>query len=343
MEGGFIGILAPEKRGKSWLLLEIGMRAARQGKNVIMYQAGDMNQAAQLRRIAVYLNRRSNQEKYCGAHLQPCRDCLRNQIDECERKERECACGLGKTFEEIKKLTINDYKELVKTHEDHIPCYNCNEWQEKNLGVPWFKTIQQTAPITLQDAKDAVGGFFSKNKGSFYLSTHANGTLKASDIYSDLQQRYEKDKFIPHLVLIDYMDILAPENRGEFRQLENEKWKVVRKISQTDFGGVIPLVVAPTQADGQAYKQDTLNLSNYSEDKRKYAHVTAFYGLNQDKKGREKGLGMLRINELMLRDGEFSISNQLTILQDLRIGRPYIGAFWGGDNKYNDKNINTDE
>lgn len=342
VEGSLIGILAPEKRGKSWLLLEIAMRAARQGKNIIMYQAGDMNEDAQLKRIAIYLSRNSNQEKYCMAHLQPVRDCICNQANTCVKKERECTFGIGKALESIRNLTIQDYKDILKEYPDYEPCHNCTEWKDKRYGAPWFKQVEPTTPITVDDAVQVTSSFFGRYNSKFILSTHANGTLSPRDIEEDLKKRYDKDGFIPHLILIDYADLLAPISRGEYRQQQNEIWKYLRKISQTPVGGVLPLVITPTQTDSAAYKQHSLSLNNYSEDKRKYSHVTAFYGLNQDPKGREKGLSMLRIGELLLREGEFSAGNQITLLQDLRIGRPYIGAFWGGDNRNNEYN-NTEE
>jgi hypothetical protein len=87
------------------------------------------------------------------------------------------------------------------------------------------------------------------------------------------------------------------------------------------------LVVTATQADARSYAQNTLNLSNFSEDKRKYAHVTAMYGLNQDPKGREKMLGIMRINELVVREGIFNANNDVIILQDLRSGRPFLESY----------------
>jgi len=88
------------------------------------------------------------------------------------------------------------------------------------------------------------------------------------------------------------------------------------------------LLITATQADADAYKQNTLRLSNFSEDKRKYAHVTAFYGLNQDSGGREKNLGLMRINELILREDKFDMNRQVTVMQALNIGRPIITSYW---------------
>ena len=86
-------------------------------------------------------------------------------------------------------------------------------------------------------------------------------------------------------------------------------------------------MLTATQADAESYKKGTLSLTNFSEDKRKYAHVTAQYGLNQDPYGREKKLGVMRINEIVVREGEFSADNEVYVLQDLTMGRPYLESF----------------
>jgi len=87
------------------------------------------------------------------------------------------------------------------------------------------------------------------------------------------------------------------------------------------------LTIAVTQADADSYERNLLKLDNFSEDKRKYSHVTAMYGLNQDPQGREKELGILRINELVVREGDFNNSHQVYILQNLRRGRPFISSY----------------
>jgi hypothetical protein len=138
----------------------------------------------------------------------------------------------------------------------------------------------------------------------------------------------ERENFVPKIILVDYADLLVPSLKADFRHQQNQIWKELRKLSQTKRQEIFPLVIAPTQADADSYDSYRLKLSNFSEDKRKYSHVTAMYSLNQDPKGREKALRMLRIGELILREDEFSIENEVTILQDLWQGRPLIGSFF---------------
>ena len=87
-------------------------------------------------------------------------------------------------------------------------------------------------------------------------------------------------------------------------------------------------LVTVTQADAASYEQDKLKLKNFSEDKRKYAHVTAMYALNQDKTGREKKLGIVRIGELVVREDDFDVSREVYLLQSLKTGQPFLASFW---------------
>ena len=69
-------------------------------------------------------------------------------------------------------------------------------------------------------------------------------------------------------------------------------------------------------------------MKNFSEDKRKYAHVTAMYGLNQDPQDREKKIGLMRINEIVVREGDFSNTKEVTVIQNLARGRPFLGSYY---------------
>lgn len=60
VRGGFFSLLAPEKRGKTFMLLELSLRAIRQKANVAFFEAGDMTESQILRRICVYIAKKSD-------------------------------------------------------------------------------------------------------------------------------------------------------------------------------------------------------------------------------------------------------------------------------------------
>jgi hypothetical protein len=327
VRGGFVAFMGPEKRGKTFFLLDIGMRASRQGANVAFFQAGDMTQDQQLKRMCIYLAKKSDKKKYSGVMYEPVRDCIFNQLDTCDRKQRECDFGIFEDRSERylrKEIKRKEIIEAYEDNEDYKPCYNCSKYWSNQWGAVWLKKINTGNPLDVNLAKKKVNEFFVKNNRRFKLSSHPTKTLKVSDIDLILDTWERKDGFVADLIIVDYADILAPENNMDFRQQENDKWMYLRKLSQKRHA----LVVTVTQTDADSYTKDTIGLKNFSEDKRKYAHVTAMYGLNQDRTGREKELGIMRINEQVIREGDSLNSNQVYILQNLSRGQSCLSSFF---------------
>jgi len=144
---------------------------------------------------------------------------------------------------------------------------------------------------------------------------------KVNNILDSWERKY---KFKPDLILLDYADLIIGESMKEMRHQIDGVWRGLRGLSQKRNA----LTVSPTQADSKSYTQDLLTRSNFSEDKRKLAHVTAMYGLNQDSKGRERKIGILRVNKIVLREDGFHETDQVHVLQRLPIGRPNMGSYF---------------
>jgi len=327
VKGGFVALLAPEKRGKTFMLMDMAIRAVRQGKRVAFFQAGDMTESQMIMRIAIHLSKKNNNEKYTGKMLEPVRDCVLNLNGQCNKPEREGMIDVfpGKTVEQMKKeITLADILEAIKEEPKYRPCHNCSDYDNKRLGSVWMKQVT-TGVLTMQEGIKHWRSFFRKYKHKFKLSTHPNGTLAVKDIRALLDIWERRDDFLPDLVIIDYADLLEPDIPSkEFRQQQNTIWKALRGLSQDKNE---PLVVTATQADAASYDAQFLRMKNFSEDKRKYAHVTAMYGLNQDPHGREKKLGILRINEIVIREGSFDNTSQVYVLQNLSRGLPVITSY----------------
>lgn len=325
-KGSFVSILAPEKRGKTFLLLEFLMQAYEQGKKVAFFQAGDMTEGQQLIRTAIYLTQCSNKEKFCGKQYIPVADCIKNQNDCCNRRIRASKFGpfKEKTEEEIRNdITYEELVDAKLNNKFYRNCYNCIEWQNNPWGAVWLKDFDNgTDPLTAREAKKAFKQFFTNNN-QVRLATYTNGELTINMMNSTLDMWALKG-FKPELILADYADLIVGQTMNEMRHSIDGVWRGLRGMSQKRDA----LTVSPTQADSKSYMQDLLTRSNFSEDKRKMAHVTAMYGLNQDVKGRERKLGIVRINKIVLREDGFHESDQVRVLQRLQIGRPNLGSFF---------------
>lgn len=327
IRGGFVTFLAPEKRGKSFLLLDIAMRGIRQKANVAYFEAGDMTEAQVLRRIGMYIAQRSDKEMNCRERYRPVGDCLFNQNDTCTRPDRNCDHGIH----EYEKADLGMFKKdpmpiLIDWYEkypDYEPCDSTHCTERK--GVVWIKKVKRCRPLTGEQAAKKLHQFFGKYKRRFKLTTYSAGTLTVSEMKRVLNAWEKRDGFIPDIIIVDYADILSADDgkTSEFRHRQDHVWKSLRGLSQERHA----LVISATQADAASYTKGRLSLSNFSEDKRKLAHVTAQYGLNQDPDGVEKSIGILRVNEIVVREGAFSPNNEVCILQDLAVARPFLESF----------------
>lgn len=312
----FIGIMAPEKRGKSWWLMEFAIRAAKSRCNVAFFQVGDMSEHQMIIRKHVYIAQKSNKEKYCGEFLLPILDCKYNQIDDCIREERKTHFGIvdgeGEKF---------PFEEV----EEYEVCTSCKVKSPMNFkGAVWYEKINVEEPLDWREGLELGQRFAKRLKGRDYkLSTHPNRSINVRGLKSILDNWESKEGFIADVIVIDYADILAPEDsRKEFRHQQNETWQALRALSQERHC----LVVTGTQADAASYGKKSISLSHFSEDKRKYAHVTMMVSLNQTPE--EKREGIMRIGQLVVREDDFDIASKVKIIQCLRIGRPHLASYF---------------
>jgi hypothetical protein len=164
-----------------------------------------------------------------------------------------------------------------------------------------------------------------KHNGQLRLATYPNESLSVQEIKSLLDRWERQDQFVPDVIVIDYADILAPDpdiSRQDHRHQQGKIWQRLRNLSQEKHC----LVATATQAAASSYERELIRLSDFSEDKRKYAHVTAMYGLNQTPN--EKSVGVMRINKLVVRDSDFNPNRPVTILQRLQMGRPFLRSYF---------------
>jgi hypothetical protein len=313
----FIALLGPEKRGKTWWLNELAIRAAKARYNVALFQIGDMSEEQCIVRLSVRLVGKSNQERYCEAQDIPVLDCRLNQEGKCRR----CPFRNATMLEQWK---LTDVREawLSGAFKRHQPCTEC-VGEKFFKGSVWYKPIPATKPLTWREAYKAGRRFLGRTKGrDFMLSVHPSDTLNVSGLEAVLDNWETFEGFTPDVVVIDYADNLAPEDRKEeYRHQQNRTWKMLRGLSQKRHC----LVATATQANAASYDQATLAMKNFSEDKRKFAHVTGMFGLNQTTL--EKRMGLMRINTIVMREGEFYNEDEVHVAQALRIGRPMLFSF----------------
>lgn len=248
----FIAFTGPEKRGKSWWLLEIAWTAMRQGRKVAFFEVGDLSQSQVMRRFMTRASRRPLKLPK-------------------GRKER-----------------IVQVPTAIRMTEDGLEVdYEPGQWKG---DLTWERAWRNCEKI--------IGGGRSKDP-LLRLSCHPNSSISVRGIDS-LIVKAEIDGWSPDVIVVDYADILAPVNgTADTRDQINTTWKLLRRMSQERHA----LVVTATQSDAASYDAPVIGKKNFSEDKRKHAHVTGMIGINQDDKEKERGIQ--RLNWVDLREGEF--------------------------------------
>jgi hypothetical protein len=302
------------------MLIEFACRAAMARNNVAFFCVGDMTERQMTMRFHIWLSKKSNMEKYCGDTLVPILDCVKNQENTCELKERECTQGLG--IEEEDEIGKATFKRAPKSYCACVKCAKNNPSMFQ--GTYWYEERRKVKPLTwkegLKEGRRFTDGLRARE---FKLVSFPNTSINVKGIENQLGLWQQFENFVPDVIVIDYADILAPEDaKKEHRHQQNDTWKAMLALSQKWHC----LVITATQADAAAFDAVSLKQKNFSEDKRKYGHVTGMLGLNQTEK--EKIDGLMRINWLVLREGEFQVNSMCKIIQSLTIGRPILGSFF---------------
>ena len=266
---GFIAFLGPEKRGKTYQMLELAYQAMRNRKRVAFFEVGDLTRRQIARRFAMRNLGLPKEEKEVK---------IPNKL-ELHKAERGVVVDVGHETKRLKAMTPDlAWEACQKVYRDRIK----SDESYFKLGV--YPTDSITA--------DGVRGV----------------CLRLADA-----------GWPPDIVVIDYADILAaPPGYKESRDGINATWKAMSRLRQE----LHCCVVTATQANAASYAQDSLDMSNFSEDKRKFAHVTGMVGLNQS--ADEKANGVLRYNWLVLREEEFHVSRFCYLAGCLDVANPCV-------------------
>jgi len=283
---GLIGIQGPEKRGKTWWCIEFVVRALKARRKVAFFQVGDLSEHQVMIRLGMYF---------------------------AERPSRDDQCGVINVPLEILK------PEYKKGQEDDKP-------EETAALTVRTRSRTFTKPLTRQACIKACKKLMracglSPNKSYLKVSVHSNSSINVLGIRSILDRWEMLEGFIPDVIVVDYADILAPEDPCQaVRDQVNDTWKALRRLSQDRHC----LIIVPTQANRESYDARIQQMKHSSEDKRKLAHVTGMLGLNQTEE--EKEVGVMRLNWIVLRENPFNVRQCLWVGQCLPIGRAFYCA-----------------
>lgn len=204
-----------------------------------------------------------------------------------------------------------------------------------------YEDMEDDEPLTWQRALECNKRFYERFRlqrdRHWRLVTAPARSLSIRQIDAELERLQKEEDFTPDVVLIDYMDILAPENpREQDRERINSSWVAAKALCNKwhIFLGSV------TQSDSQAYEAEVQTRANFSEDHRKYAHTNGTLGLTQTSS--DKRAGVAKLNWLVRREGDFNEKDVCFILQCLRKGRFCVDSttpreYYGAGRKMKEK------
>ena len=318
----FSVILATEKRGKSQYLLYFAKLAAKKKRNVLFITAGDMTLKEISERERLSATGLNQKLKEAMTVYKPVLDCKQCQSGGCMEHD----------FEPIneKNLATKIPEELLGLYPDHVPCTECRKNDKKVKDFKpsvWWEEVEML-PVSAEVVDNVLNDYIKTfnrqcgKRGDIEFIFFPTKTCRPEDIEEILRRKKEDGNPVDVLV-VDYMDILdapARARKMDDRNKINATWEEMRRISQVyDLA-----LLTATQGNRSMYDSDA-DQSSTSEDKRKAAHVTCMYALNQ--KSFEKDQGIMRFSLLFKRDGDCSLSQEAKVLYSFQLGKPYIASY----------------
>ena len=156
----------------------------------------------------------------------------------------------------------------------------------------------------LNDIEELITSHYeSKKVGMFQIHEYPTGTMKPSDVRKTLE-KYRADGIKFDMVVIDYADIMSPEQRHQ-DPIENSKtiYQDIRAIAQEyDIA-----MLTATQSNREGFKAATTKAEHTSEDFNKVRIVDLMISINRTEEEMEKNQARLYFAASRNQKGNFSI------------------------------------
>lgn len=152
------------------------------------------------------------------------------------------------------------------------------------------------------------------NGGRVRLVSEAPRSMTVRDLEHEMDDLREFSNFVPDVLVVDYGDLLRPENPREDKRVQtDEVYLGLRRIALDRN----ILVVSPTQSNRDGYGKD-VRKQNMSENIGNVNHCAVLWGMSHSPK--EKEMGITRVRVLKNRDNA-EYADPAVCVGSLDIGR----------------------
>jgi len=310
--GHLFAVVGASGIGKTWWLLYIALRALFSGYRVLFVSL-EMSERQIIQRILHWLTGLPK-AKYAGQILIPIFDCAKNQTGECSDG---CKISLVEK-EEKEKIYYNrpNFKDTPKGYKVCTKCMGTANFQPTS----WYRVVQREALeiSTALRKKRAIERIAAVRNKRLKITQFPSGelTMQGFETYLDNLEYYEG--FIPDVIITDYADKFKRSER-EYRHGINEIWEGHKAIAQKRHC----LMATGSQSSAARSGRDTKR-GDWAEDIRKLNLIDIGFVINQN--DWEHDNNIYRCGVAKQRHDEFSLVGQIMVLNQLRIGRPYISS-----------------
>jgi len=292
-----VGLEGAFKKGKTWFLQEFALMGIMANLRVAYFSL-EMNKQKTKERL---YKRMTGGFEEGGSLVYPCFDCAKNQDDSCESDRRECNEPVPEEYD------IDD---------TYIPCTKCRGGKSDNFKLAtWFETLKVN-PFDVSVVGDILSAWQRNYNNLLRIKTYPRFSANISDIKRDLDLLEQLEDFVPDIILIDYADILKPEDEHSVGvDKEDRTWIALSQLA----GERHTLTVAPTQITKSGQDADSMKVEHTAKWVGKLGHVDAMFFVFQTEE--EKRVGVMNVGIKMHRHKEFNIEQTVKILQKLQTGQ----------------------
>jgi replicative DNA helicase len=310
--GWLIGISGPFKRGKTWYAQEFAVQAILSFRKVMFFSL-EMSKRQMNERLYKRLTVTADAG---GAYKFPIFDCKHNQDGSCYLPERSNTATL---FEEGKWSIIPPAFRRDMTYRACSVCRHHSELDSNYFPAVWYE--ERNRP-TYDERRIALK---LKNLQMYFpyvqYKCYPRFSANVSDLRRDLKIAEYMHNFIPDVIVIDYADILRPEDGiDDGFQKEDRTWIALSQLAMERNA----LVVTPTQVTKAGQDATQLAAKHQARWVGKLGHVDVMLALNQSEQ--EQKHGIMRISTIAHRHEKFFPNHNCIVLQNLDLGQPHLDS-----------------
>ena len=310
--GWLIGLSGPFKRGKTWYAQEFAVQAMLSFRKVMFFSL-EMSKKQMNERLYKRLTVTGDVAK---SYDFPRFDCKHNQDGSCMRPERINRQAL---FEDGEWQNL---PPAFNANLDYQVCTACRHVPD--LDTFYFPAIWYEAKRRPEYDERRIALKLRNLQMYFpYLQykCYPRFSANVSDIRRDLKMVEYLHNFIPDVIVIDYADILRPEDGLEDGfQKEDRTWIALSQLAMERN----TLVITPTQVTKAGQDATQVGVKHQARWVGKLGHVDVMLALNQTEKEQNKGI--MRVSTIAHRHEKFSPSHNCIVLQNLDLGQPHLDS-----------------